>query len=124
MRRRPDPILGVVAGVAMAVLLSAWALAVYLFRGPGAFQGLGTSFTVVVAVNFAAGILGGVIVGLLLPLTVWRWGAVVVGILAAIPFYLAITLASGDNDILFVVIGSVGVGGIVGYGAWSPPKHD
>jgi hypothetical protein len=119
-KRRPNLAVGVLAGLAMAAITSLAAVVVYRVRGPAAFEAFGTTLTSAVALYFAAGIGGGAVVGLLLPLTAWRAGAALVGALAATPLYLGVAALMLPSDLWSGAIAATLVGGIVGYGLWSP----
>jgi len=112
--------MGIVAGLAMAVLTSLAVVIMYLVRGPGTFERLGVSLGSTIGLYLAAGVVGGAVVGFLLPLTVWRWGAVFVGMVAAVPLYWGVGLLLGESDFYAVLIPAVFIGGGVGYGLWSP----
>lgn len=124
VRRKPNPILGVILGVAGAMVLSFIVLVIYGVRGPDTFDRLGISLGSAIGLYFVAGIIGGALLGLLLPLTVWRMGAAFVGIMVAIPLYFGAGILLGDFDFYTGIILSVIVGGIVGYGLWLPPKEE
>jgi len=59
-------------------------------------------------------------VGLLLPLTAWRWGAAVVGAVAAAPLYVGAGFLLGHSDVLTGVVLATVIGGAVGYRLWEP----
>lgn len=120
LRRKASPLLGVIAGIFIATLFSVWAVAVYLVSGGGAFERLGISFGATISIYFAGGIVGGLVVGLIWPLTRWWWGAAVVGVVGALPVYLMASVAL-DGDFLGGTILAIVVGGIVGLRSWSPP---
>jgi hypothetical protein len=123
MRRKPNLKLGLFGGAFMGVFLSAIALAIVAIRGTGVLERLGhLSLGTVIATYLAGGLAGGAIFGLLLPLTTWRWGAVVVGTLVAAPFYFGIGFVLGNNDFLVGAICSVFIGGGAGAVVWTPPR--
>lgn len=108
-------------GIIVAALLSLVAVMVYGIRGPDVFERLGVSLPAVVTLYFLAGIIGGAVVGLLLPLTTWRLGASLVGAVAASPLYVGAGLLLGHSDLVGGLVLAVLVGGGVGYGLWEPP---
>jgi hypothetical protein len=121
MRRKANLVLGALAGVMVAVLISLVAVMMYVLRGPQMFERLGISLTSTIALYFAGGIIGGSLVGLLLPLATWRWGAVLVGIIAAMPVYLGAGVLLGE-DLSIGIFLAIIVGGVVGYLTWSPVR--
>jgi hypothetical protein len=118
--RKPNPVLGVLGGCIMATLFSGMAVMAYAIGDGQAFDRLGVSLGSTLALYFAGGIVGGLLVGLLFPLTTWRWGSVVVGILAALPVYLGANLLIGLEDVMVGIFLATIVGGAVGYQVWSP----
>jgi hypothetical protein len=85
---RVGHVLGSVAvALGVALLLALYVVALYLFRGAEPFAALGTTLTAVVLSYFVGAVLAGTVVGLLLPLVRWPWGAALVGFAAAMPVY-------------------------------------
>ena len=74
---------GVVLGVAMAVFFCLIALAILLFRGLGPFERNQVSVVRLLATYLSAGALGGLILGVTLPLTKWLPGAALIAFLVA-----------------------------------------
>jgi hypothetical protein len=74
---------GVFLGVSMGVFFCLIALAIFLFRGNAPFDANHVSVTRVLGIYLVAGALGGLVVGLTLPLTRWMPGAALVAFLAA-----------------------------------------
>lgn len=109
-------LLGVLWGLAAALITSVVAVAQYMITDGRAFDTHGITLGKVIALYFIGGIVGGAIVGLLLPLTKWRLGASVVGMVALAPFYIGIALALGHKDIYSGLIAAVAIGGVAGYG--------
>lgn len=109
----------------VAALLSLFALGAYLLRGPEPFQANRTSIGLAVLTYFAGATLAGVVVGLTLPLARWRIGAVIVGMLAAVPFYAAIRFAVDGftpwtmKDTFVILLTSLFVGAPVGLSYYS-----
>jgi hypothetical protein len=108
----------------MATVTSLVAVAIYAIRGPDTFARLGVTLTSTVSLYLIAGVIGGALVGTLLPMTVWRWGAAVVGILAAVPLYVGVAVLLGQSDVFSGLVAAVLVGGVVGYGLWSPADDE
>lgn len=71
-------------GFVMATLFSLWVVVMYLAGGPRAFSAIGTTVYAVVLCYYVAGIVGGALVGLLLPLTGTLGGRMLVGIVASL----------------------------------------
>lgn len=77
---------GIKWGLMFASVLSLFVTAVYLFGGSAPFSAKGVTWAQVVLLYFAGGIVGGALVGLLLPLaSTTTLGAGFVGWLASIP---------------------------------------
>jgi hypothetical protein len=74
---------GVVLGLSMATLYSAWVVFVYALNGSRPFVELGVTLPGVIAVYYAGGALGGAIAGTLWPRARSRLHATLVGILVA-----------------------------------------
>lgn len=83
-------------GVAYAAVYSAFVLVLALLAGERLFAGSGTSLVRVVLGYVAAGVGGGLVVGLLLPLGGTKLGAASVGFVAAIPVFFAFGMVAGD----------------------------
>lgn len=122
LRRESNPLLGVLAGVAAATFTILIVAAIVGVRGGAVFERFGTTLLGASALYLGAGVVGGAVVGLLLPITVWRAGSAVVGVLAAVPLYLGIAIVLPETDMWSGLIAAVVIGGLVGYGLWSPPK--
>jgi hypothetical protein len=111
---------GVTIGLFGATLLAAWALLAYSM-GSQTLPRSGASLSRILLAYYAAGILGGAIVGLLLGYTQNLVGKVVVGAVAGAIFYLSIQIAlkgpiwQWDNRSLLqtTILGLV-IGGISG----------
>jgi len=75
-------------GLFMALGYSAWVSVLALAAGPESFaREVGVTLPALVGMYFFGGIMGGLIVGLLLPLTRWLIRAVFIGYVAALPFF-------------------------------------
>jgi hypothetical protein len=96
----------------------------FALQGPEMFRPYDTTFTEVATLYLMGGVGGGLIVGLLRPLLRRRWGAALVGILAAIPVGLGFQMMRigsapwGTKDTLVVAIFSVALGATVGWVNW------
>src|SRR4051794_12003981 len=66
--------------------------ALFLLQGPRMFRDYGTSFGEVALLYVIGGIGGGLIVGIFRPVLRWRWGAALIGALAAIPIGASVLL--------------------------------
>ena len=82
---------GVLYGLLFATLYSAAAVLIYLFRGSEPFEANEVTLGSTVAVYFLGGILGGAIIGLLLPWTRWRIGSVIAGLPGCLGFGLLVS---------------------------------
>lgn len=76
---------GVKVGVSLALVLTAWVLVMLPFGGSLALRRLGITSLQAAAVYLVGGIAGGAIVGLLLQIGRWVWGAMIVGATAVLP---------------------------------------
>ena len=121
---------GIFWGLAFALVLTIVLVLLYAVRGSALFETYDTTFGGVVAVYFAGGLAGGAVVGLLRPLTRWRWGAAMVGVFAALPVgaagrVLRYGLAPwGPKDTITLVIFAVALGGTVGWIYWGMFRSD
>lgn len=83
---------------------------------------LDLTFATMVMFYLMAGGAAGLLVGGLFPLTAWRWGAVVVGSIAAVPVYAGAGVMMGDLNLVLDLLLAAIVGGAVGYGWWETVK--
>src|SRR5438045_2937313 len=72
---------GIGWGVVMAVGFSLFALLQYLLRGEQVFARLGLTFVDLIKSYLGAGVVCGTVIGFLRPITRWRWGGMLVGVL-------------------------------------------
>lgn len=79
---------GAKAGMAVALVLMLWAVGVYAFAGSAAFTSRGVSFWTTLVIYCVGGLLGGAVVGVMLPLVRWVLGAACVGMVATLPIGL------------------------------------
>jgi hypothetical protein len=124
MRRRARPFVGLVCGVAGGLVLLLIASVLLVLEGAGGLDRFGIDFGTLAALYLVGGAISGVAVGTMLPMTVHRWGAVVVGGLAALPLYHGAGMLLGDTDCLTTVFLSAVVGGIVGFNWWEPVANE
>jgi hypothetical protein len=131
MRRQTNVPIGVIIGIITAVVYSIVAVLIYLFTGGRAFVEIGASLPMTVLVYFGGGILGGAIVGSLLPFTERRIGSVFVGVVGGIPVAAGVVwLLEGpiigwgqiEWETVFFLAAFLGGGG--GFFLWTPPKRD
>ena len=106
------------AGLAFGLVLSAYATVVWLLWLIGGSDANDDSYARTVATYIGGGIGAGLVVAILFPLSQWRWGAVFVGFVAAIPVYGGASLAVGHWDLAGVLICALATGGSLGY-MWS-----
>ena len=109
--------LGGVAGVGLAGVFSAYVVLLYLWQGSAPFEELGASLGLVVLTYFSAGVIGGIVVGLMLV------GAAAVGYLAAWVLWSLVSFStSSPASILSALKGSAGLaaafGVPIGAGMW------
>ena len=117
-------------GGAFGAALSIWAALVYLIGGRTAFAEKGVSLAGLVALYLLNGVAGGVLVGLVRPLTRSLPGMILTAMLVAVPVAVAIRLmASGlepltrvDLEGMAIIIVCGGAAG--GVGVWRALWHD
>lgn len=121
---------GIVFGMALATLYTAYVLALYLFRGNAPFEANEITLGAVIAAYFFGGIGGGIVVGLLFPLTTWHAGSMFVGVVAGLPaafgigYAVAGPVAQWDQHswVATLVTGTL-LGGFGGYAFWEPVRQ-
>lgn len=109
-------------GFGMGAVFSAWVALLALIQFSTTIttrNGTEVNVFAVMATYLLGGTAAGAVVGVLLPLTRWVVGAVVVGILAAVPVFFGVAVAGSgwpltSEDMLVVVIVSVAFGGTAG----------
>ena len=89
-RIRSDIAWGVFAGLLMATFYSVVAIAIHAAKGSGAFDEAGITLGKALAAYWIGGAVGGAVLGLAIPLARNKLGAAIVGILVAIPAFVAI----------------------------------
>ena len=107
-------------GLAFATVYCAYVTLIFIIGGPGVLDRYGVSLGEVVLVYVVGGILSGASVGLLLPLTRWKAGSALVGVVAMLPVFVGIAYTvAGPPPWEFpqkfaTVLSSVVVGGLGG----------
>jgi hypothetical protein len=111
-------------GLTMAAVYSVIASLVWIGNDGVLFESDDVSLFEVIGLYLASGLIGGALCGLLLPIARWRLGAVLLGVIVALPIYggAAVLL---DNDrittsgkVILALIVSALVGGGVGLWRW------
>lgn len=120
---------GVGYGLIFAVLFSLIVIVQYLLAGPGVAASRGIPVVAAIGAYFGGGIIGGVLLGLLRPLTRWRLGSAVVGIITCLPLSVAFALAFEGRPsnwsvemVAAGIIVAVLIGGMSGYQWWEAPS--
>jgi hypothetical protein len=117
--------MGVFCGLAMATCFSAWVLLLVLLRGSPWFDKYQMSAWQIVAAYYAAGLLGGLVFGVLWPLSRTSWGAVVLGSLIGVIAYAAVGMimhgALSWQSVHDGMVLGVPIGGFVGYRVQKAP---
>lgn len=75
---------------------------------------IGLSFAEQLVAYAVGGVLGGALGGLLLPLTRWVPGGILVGAIAAVPYFLLHWWFSGAFGLGAALLSAMGIGGLVG----------
>jgi hypothetical protein len=111
-------------GAAFAAVYSGYAVLLWLVRGAAPFRGAETTLPKVLAAYFAAGLVGGGLFGLCLPLGRTRPGAALLGLLIGVPVMYAMVLAAtppsewmGDG-LVAGLIGGGCLGPVAGVAMW------
>ena len=115
----------VVYGLGGGMAFTVWVTILFLLRGTEPFDKQGVSFAAVVLFYLVGGATGGVIAGVLWPLTKWRAGAYLVGLLVALVVSTGLMfllegnpLSWGIAVILTILIMTVIYGLYIGYQIW------
>ena len=116
---------GVGLGLFIATGFTAWITFLRQTAGTAPFDRLHTTYSATVALYYGSGLIGGVIVGLLLPLFRWPLGAALVGMMGVFPAYFGVALTTTDASHAFTrdnvadsAVCAFLVGGTVGIWAW------
>jgi hypothetical protein len=117
---------GIGWGIGLAAIYSVIALPLGLLRGCGLRIG-GESFSTgrIILIYFGGGILGGLTLGLLRPLTRTKPGAAIVGALVAFPLSYMMVLfldKSAGRELLTASLLALILGPLFGLKSWEPPE--
>lgn len=93
-RMRRNITLGLVVGICLATLYSAWAVGVRLLSGAEAFAKHQTTIGAVLVTYYVAGVVGGVAVGAMIPLSRNIFGRIAIGLVAATIFFTCVFVAT------------------------------
>jgi hypothetical protein len=122
---RRNLLLGLGLGAFFACSFSVWVTIIRLAVGPASFIRNGTTYHGLVGVYFGGFLLGGFVIGLLMPLSRFLLGRMLLGIVGVFPVYLAVNMESkpvrewfASENLVFAVFASVLVGGAVGIWSW------
>jgi hypothetical protein len=119
---------GIIWGVGLATVYSAWVTVLRVLSGSGAFDALGTSWLRTVALYYLGGTAGGATVGVLWFLRKTPLGAFVLGTCAVLPIFTIGLAAKPDLDWIralgFSILPSCVVGGVNGYLLWRGDRAD
>lgn len=117
---------GIVLGLYIATGLSLWATLIRLIGGLGPFEATGTPYGRTIVLYYVGCVLGGSLLGALLPLRRWALGSMLLGILFVMPIYgtFAFVRASQSDQeapwrITGLLVASILAGGVLGFYAWS-----
>ena len=115
---------GVRWGLYYAAVYSAVGTVLYVLRGPDLLAGYGLTFVEMLASYVAGGLVGGVVVGLFLPMGRTAVGAALLGFIAVLPFCFAAALtmtepAQWSSEIPLVpLVTAALLGPLSGLGTW------
>lgn len=110
----------VFVGLGYALVYSLVAGALFKFRDPAQMERVRVSLPQTVASYWAGAVLGGVLVGILLPLARWTIGAFVLGTIATLPFFMLVSLVIAadapwfPDQLVMALIASLLIGGSLG----------
>jgi Ca2+/Na+ antiporter len=118
-----DSKLSIVIGVAMGALFCVLALLIFLFRGRQPFDANHVSVVRLLAAYLFAGALGGLVVGVTLPLTRWMPGAALMGFLVMFVVWFVVGLSMSPQEPLRTIVRTSAVLGAafglpIGIGFW------
>jgi hypothetical protein len=124
----PNVRTGLAYGLGLATVLSCIVLVLVAVRGPQALRSYGIGLPLMLLGYYVSGVLGGAVVGLLLPLARWPLGAALVGVIAgSIVYALAGWLVTGQGERAAVLPGltliGAAVGAAVGVGLWYGERY-
>lgn len=92
-RTRQNVTFGLIIGLSLATLYSAWAVAIYFLSGTEAFTKHQTTIGAVLLTYYVAGSIGGATVGAMIPLGRSLPGRIAIGIVAATIFFTCVFVA-------------------------------
>jgi len=81
-------------GFVVAAGFTIWVTFLRLTVGTRPFEHLDTTYSATVALYWAGGLVGGLLVGMLLPLRRWPWGAALLGMVGVFPLYFGVELTN------------------------------
>jgi hypothetical protein len=127
-RLRCNVLTGTTYGLCIAVVFSVFVLVMLAVRGSSLLEEHDTTLATILGTYFAAGLVGGAIVGALLAIGRRWYGAMLVGYIAAIPVYGMIIMATSPPTrwmtylpYLFYLLGPAGA--VAGLWIWSEQRR-
>jgi hypothetical protein len=78
----------------MATAFTVWISLLRWTAGTAPFDRIDTTYSATVALYYAGGAVGGLVIGLLLPLRRWPWGSALLGMLGVLPLYFGVALTT------------------------------
>jgi hypothetical protein len=121
--------LGALVGLAYAAVYSLVAVAIFQFRDSATLASLHASLTQVIVAYVIGAVVGGALVGVLLPITRWAVGAFVLGTAGTLPFFLLVFLLIASDapwfpdQVVMALIAAMLLGGLLGLLIRSESNH-
>jgi hypothetical protein len=110
----------VLVGLGYALVYSLIAAALFKLKDPAQVERMGMTLPQAIATYWAGAVLGGVLVGILLPMARWGVGAFVLGTLATLPFFMLVSLLIAadapwfPDQVIMALLVSMVLGGLMG----------
>ncbi len=117
---------GLALGLFIATGLTVWITFLRVTQGTAPFEHAGTPYGRTVLLYYAGFVVGGTVLGALLPLRRWALGSMLLGFLFVLPVYASFVVLDATPaerfsswNVLGTLIASIVVGGGLGLWVWS-----